>query len=675
MVSRDSESIPGDKAFQCDYCSKSYQQKAHLTRHYATHALQRPYSCTLCSADFQRSDVLARHLRTCVGKRGASQGNLLRKSCDACRKSKKACDALRPCSGCTKKRVQCTYQDQGGAVGLTSGIPIAALETFLADYDNQLWPEDAEALSLPMSSSRPSVLGTEEFHSELLSPSNTAWDDHLSGVELYGAKQTMDGDEARNLRFLERFTRNKGLLSSFDCGTESQRQALYQELCAVKGRQQEIPGHGSLCDRQAQIVTLLKEVISVRPRKSIIHLTWSNDLCHQCSQFFSNRQLQVYLELYWQIWSPNIPFLHRATFDIATVDTRLLAAMAVIGASVSPEVSDRQEARTWFDAVEEAVFQDDIFFGDDQAGSFPAKRRIQILQAAYNVCLFQNWEGGDAGSRRIRKFRYSTLVAIARETGIEHARHPSYTPEMFPNFDWQQYVSREELIRTFLWIFLLDTAFVIFNKAPPRMTIKEMKMHLAMSEPSFQASNRGECYQHLVRGSRTTPITLTSFCQRICKDIISTEEVCEHANLGPLNLFVVTSAIHSTIFQAQQSFRFDVQMAPIRCALSNWIMIWKSHHSEHSREKRRPSNHETMTTRTEMWQRTGFSRYSVEYWMLASLLVERMATTQAKDQDLSGSSDVISVKTEPPEEVDYKYDETSMRQVNDMIAEFQKFGL
>ena len=57
-------------------------------------------------------------------------------------------------------------------------------------------------------------------------------------------------------------------------------------------------------------------------------------------------------------------------------------------------------------------------------------------------------------------------------------------------------------------------------------------------------------------------------------------------------------------------------------------------------------------------------------------LVERVAATQAKDENVSGPSNVISIKTEsPPEELDYKYDETSMRQVNDMIAEFQKFVL
>lgn len=61
--------------------------------------------------------------------------------------------------------------------------------------------------------------------------------------------------------------------------------------------------------------------------------------------------------------------------------------------------------------------------------------------------------------------------------------------------------------------------------------------------------------------------------------------------------------------------------------------------------------------------------------MLASLLVERMAATPAKNQSPSGSNDAISIKIEQQEDLDYKYDETSMRQVNDMIAEFQKFAL
>ncbi|KAK5215302.1 hypothetical protein LTR96_011459 [Exophiala xenobiotica] len=69
--------------------------------------------------------------------------------------------------------------------------------------------------------------------------------------------------------------------------------------------------------------------------------------------------------------------------------------MALIGMCVSPDEVDRDNAKTWFNYIEELVFTDSdlpddaaftIECGSDIAGS--AKQKIQALQAAYMVCLF-----------------------------------------------------------------------------------------------------------------------------------------------------------------------------------------------------------------------------------------------------------------------------------------------
>jgi hypothetical protein len=68
------------------------------------------------------------------------------------------------------------------------------------------------------------------------------------------------------------------------------------------------------------------------------------------------------------------------------------------------------------------VFTDDDFCRDIDPPSdndialpvnTPANRRkLQALQAAYLVCVYQNWEGTDAGKRRIRRHRFSTVVSV-----------------------------------------------------------------------------------------------------------------------------------------------------------------------------------------------------------------------------------------------------------------------
>ena len=89
------------------------------------------------------------------------------------------------------------------------------------------------------------------------------------------------------------------------------------------------------------------------------------------------------------------------------------------GACVSPDVVDNEDARIWFNCVEEMVFTDDDFCRDDiesempsQAQALANRRKLQALQAACVVCLYQNWEGTDASKRRIRRHRFSTVVSV-----------------------------------------------------------------------------------------------------------------------------------------------------------------------------------------------------------------------------------------------------------------------
>lgn len=83
---------------------------------------------------------------------------------------------------------------------------------------------------------------------------------------------------------------------------------------------------------------------------------------------------------------------------------------------------DNEDARTWFNCVEEMVFIDDDFNSDvtyPPCGSMAAQRgKIQALQAAYIVCLFQNWEGTDASKSRIRRYRFATLVSVSESRSL-----------------------------------------------------------------------------------------------------------------------------------------------------------------------------------------------------------------------------------------------------------------
>ncbi|KAJ5119070.1 hypothetical protein N7526_010707 [Penicillium atrosanguineum] len=127
--------------------------------------------------------------------------------------------------------------------------------------------------------------------------------------------------------------------------------------------------------------------------------------------------------------------------------------MAIIGSCILPNKQDNRNAEIWFDAVEEMVFDDELLqeeYLDPRVNETPdgKPRKLEALQAAFFVCLFQNWEGSEITQRRIRRRRYSTVVAVARDLVPGSAIHQSFwLMNDASKFDWQAYIQKEETIR------------------------------------------------------------------------------------------------------------------------------------------------------------------------------------------------------------------------------------
>ena len=79
-----------------------------------------------------------------------------------------------------------------------------------------------------------------------------------------------------------------------------------------------------------------------------------------------------------------------------------------------------------------------------------------------------------------------------------------------------------------------------------------------------------------------------------------------------------------------------------------------------------------------MWKRNGFCRFCPDYWLLASLKLERLASaadSQSHEdirQSPGNEGELLDDDDGPSDPILNKYDQTSMRQVNDLIAEFQR---
>lgn len=176
------------------------------------------------------------------------------------------------------------------------------------------------------------------------------------------------------------------------------------------------------------IVDKLKETAYKNSKKHCLAPKWSPLMEELCLRLFSPQSIRQFLTYFWSLWYPNSPIIHKPTFKAEQASTVLLATMVVIGACVSPYKADNENVKLWFDSVEEITFKDEWFQGNPTFGrlhqseiSLVRCKRLESLQAAYFVCLFQNWEGSDEAKQRIRRYRHSS-VAIVR------IFHCSFTP-------------------------------------------------------------------------------------------------------------------------------------------------------------------------------------------------------------------------------------------------------
>ncbi|KAL2854772.1 hypothetical protein BJX68DRAFT_264665 [Aspergillus pseudodeflectus] len=653
----------------CPQCPASFRRQEHLERHRACHRGDRPYRCTFCTQSFKRSDVLQRHWRTCKSRvdAGAEIPQLpaaprpkKRRACDRCVRLKKACSQSSPCEACHAKNHACTYQYADRTRGADSNSSPAvdtSILDFVTGFDTYSTPSDAFTSLIQSDFSPNFQLDSAPF-------------DSVIGLSASPFTSFTFG----RFHFLDKFTSVTGFVSSFECMREYEIRelaaAVTEMVLADKDPDMSIsldflplslPSHGSaevstgmpprlsigrdwLSDPLAAItnklVYALKEVASNPSPGSSINLTWSPFIEKVCVQFFSPPNVRRYLAYFWSFWYPNCPIIHKPTFDVHDAPHTLLLSMTLIGASFAPEEGTQRNAKLWFDSAEELIFADEHFrravsTGDQTADDFTIRRdAVRALQAAYLMCLLQNWEGDANSKRRIRRVRFSMVTSIGRELGFAPGSHHELMTE---EKSWDRFVVKEEFNRTLAYIFLLDTAFVIFNNTPPKVSVSELNIDPLCSERCFQATTATDCFTYLAERDRTMPISAYSFTGlvfRVCQGDLSAPERDYIARLGKLNIFMIVSAFHTLLFHSRNTLAPQAAILPIQQGLNNWKLIWAEHESLDTMDPTclNPGSP------AECWKRTGFMEYAPEYWTLAQAMIISVQQTQTISEPESSSS-------------------------------------
>lgn len=453
-----------NSAFCCPICEKEYGRIDHLQRHLNTHTSHRPFTCVQCGRSYRRRDVLTRHHQNCKPGAGIPRTfrepvkrQSTRRACDRCVKQKKVCSNSTPCQNCTAQRKPCTYpphivdrQRQS-----SDAASEAALEMFEVREEIQ-HPQPSSNLSMGEAdglSECELVLATncvsgwlqhglsqgslspEANNSHLESlPPDPAWPGPWlhNTLDLESSFIT-NRDPASHFQFLVGFPRNRGLAETFELGkcTQSFLQTSFkydasEAILTDMSQNTQDPSLLASCDdpllmKTMEICNGIRKTILNHPSNIVLSVEWSPLTEAMIQQLFGPSNLRRFLQLYWTLWHPHWPCIHKPTFQYHTTPSMLLAALVLIGASLSPRSQDRENACIWFDIVEEWVFSDNyvtiVTMGCDDHNTSTQDNiaKVKLLQATFAVCIYQLWQGGESAKNRVRRCRFNVLVGVSSE--------------------------------------------------------------------------------------------------------------------------------------------------------------------------------------------------------------------------------------------------------------------
>lgn len=407
----------------------------------------------------------------------------MRTSCDRCVRLKKGCNSEFPCEACASKGEACSYMNVQGPQDFSNEhdaqLQSPAIEETHDSNEYSPIPHldvlgEAETDNLlrnTVSAMEPhggqettdfSWWSNELTSSMPLINEPTTWLESLMSSRADDVSTPLEHPSYRSrspFEYLLSLTRGSGLATCFDCAhgsstwsstcldpdeiwnsltfdllpnqdtfddTEISQGPLNRQPSLVHSQNFSTPVpiewiSRPLAVKTNEIVDGIKGVLCNKRPTSAATLNWSSLLQEMSIKMFSPPQINHCLDIFWSLWYPNCPILHKPTFSILEANSGLISSMVLIGSCLSSDEDERSSAKVWFDCVEEMVFEDPGLYAeyvpeiDSPDCTQILRQRLQPLQAAYFVCLLQNWEGPKNSARRIRTHRYNTVVQVCSQ--------------------------------------------------------------------------------------------------------------------------------------------------------------------------------------------------------------------------------------------------------------------
>ncbi|KAH7232910.1 hypothetical protein BKA59DRAFT_559887 [Fusarium tricinctum] len=427
-------------------------------------------------------------------------------------------------------------------------------------------------------------------------------------------------------------------------------------------------GH-SLSSKSQEIVRGLRESLSNGASVLTNNANSSQSTERSCARFFSPANLERFISLFWHFWYPNWPVFHQPTFDITQKPAQLIAALSLIGACVSPEKIDRDRAISWLEVVEDWVFSDPEFSEDvipqiyDESMLSQVETRLDSIRAAYALMIVMTWEGDSKHMTRSRRTRFTETVCVSRSLYFFCALQSSALDgsTYSGHSRWRLYSLREECIRSLVYVFMLDCAFVMFNNTAPRMVVGELQFGLTSPEDWFHATTSSDWLECVRNSPRIDQgISLCDAINKIMQGVLDATDCKIFEQTSLLNHFAIISAFHNLIYLHNYGLDGGSQSPHLLRGLKNWIQVWHARVLSMVNDETLNHGHPG---------RIGFYRHTREYWCLAVILYSQFQKGQSLG--VSSNTGVRADETNLTRTID----NSDMGQLHELIIRFREMDM
>jgi hypothetical protein len=438
-------------SLSCEHCGETFHRREHRDRHQLRHTGARPFPCNVCSKTFSRNDTLTRHLTlhrrsghssrrnshvdssVAVGRRGTQ-------ACLSCARLKQRCEGGFPCPRCLLRTSECRYpcSERPGADTPTSSALSSGVEAELPAASS---PDCTIPLVQPEPVAFNEPLDEEDAFDGISNTINMAYDPGMDFSFPWTMPWPMDG--------LEWPTETSSLTEPLgNAVTSATRDLTYLD-----------PQH--ICSRYAAPCPPFPEPqamdMEVAGAEIYGHVTYVSEHSSQGLHDFYRTQQQdpglsppiptaithAFIDLYFEHFAPDFPFLHPSRLEEPDVLWILLLATIAVGSHYSEIPQASKYHLVLCELLERAV--ETVLLAE------PARTDIVTVQVVFLLHVLWTFSGSHR-DKVVQQQKKSILMNLCRnlprKTGRREYSHPVQTePPQRVEQEWETWLAAEEQVR------------------------------------------------------------------------------------------------------------------------------------------------------------------------------------------------------------------------------------